>query len=147
MPQCQFLFSVVFGSRKAVRAIFSESDEINAQVPILPGSIQNTREPPEKGDRATKPHPGAARGGVPPYGLGSPWPLRLRLFAYLSRRDLKLRHQLTKLQKDSRGAAAIAKLQFGGQNSVSAPCRDGELPPEPSPPPSSPPSSPPSLPP
>jgi hypothetical protein len=25
---------------------------------------------------------------------------------------------LTKLQKDSRGAAAIAKLQFGGQNSL-----------------------------
>jgi hypothetical protein len=37
---------------------------------------------------------------------------------------------LTKLQKDSRGAAAITKLQFGGQNSVPAPCRNGEVPPE-----------------
>jgi hypothetical protein len=60
MPKCQFLFSAVFGFRNPSNEIFSESDEINAQVPILPGSIQNTREPPEKGGRATTPHPGAA---------------------------------------------------------------------------------------
>ena len=117
MPKCQFLFSAVFGFRNPSNEIFSESDEINAQVPIFPGTIQNTRELPEKGDMATRPHPGAARGGAPPYGLGSPGPLRLRLFAYLSRRDLKPRHELTKLQKASRGAATTAK-------------RDREVPPE-----------------
>ena len=42
MPQCQFLFSAVFGSRKAVRAIFSELDEINAKDLIFPGRLQNT---------------------------------------------------------------------------------------------------------
>ena len=56
-------------------------------------------------------------------------PLR-RLFAYKIPFDLKTPYQLTKLQKDSRGAATVAKLQFGGQNSVPAPCRDGEVPPE-----------------
>jgi hypothetical protein len=49
MPKCQFLFSAVFGFRNPSNEIFSELDEINAQVPILPGSIQNTREPPEGG--------------------------------------------------------------------------------------------------
>ena len=44
-------------------------------------------------------------------------PLR-RLFAYKSPFDLKTQYQLTKLQKDSRGAATVAKLQFGGQNSL-----------------------------
>ena len=35
MPQCQFLFSAVFGFRKVVQEIFSESDEIKCNVPIL----------------------------------------------------------------------------------------------------------------
>ena len=48
MPQCQFLFSAVFGSRKAVRAIFSELDEINAKPPIFPGRLQNTEEESEE---------------------------------------------------------------------------------------------------
>ncbi|KAK1665171.1 hypothetical protein QYE76_053330 [Lolium multiflorum] len=45
-------------------------------------------------------------------------PLR-RLFAYIISHDVKTLHQSTKLQKDSRGAAAIAKLHFGGQKSLS----------------------------
>ncbi|KAK1663351.1 hypothetical protein QYE76_051510 [Lolium multiflorum] len=60
----------------------------------------------------------------------APWCPRRRLFAYLTPFDLKTPYHLTKLQKDSRGAAAIAKLQFGGQKSLPAPCRDGEVPPE-----------------
>jgi hypothetical protein len=61
MPQCQFLFSAVFGSRKAVRAIFSELDEINAKPPIFPGSVQNTEEESERGQGATTPHGGAGQ--------------------------------------------------------------------------------------
>jgi hypothetical protein len=61
MPQCQFLFSAVFGSRKAVRAIFSELDEINAKDLIFPGSIQNTEEESERGQGATTPHGGAGQ--------------------------------------------------------------------------------------
>ena len=54
MPQCQFLFSAVFGSRKAVRAISSELDEINAKDLIFPGSIQNTEEESEESQGATR---------------------------------------------------------------------------------------------
>ena len=43
MTKGQLLFSVVFGSRKAVRAIFSEFDEINAQNLIFPGTFQKVR--------------------------------------------------------------------------------------------------------
>ena len=52
----------------------------------------------------------------PPCGEGALLPLRLRLFAYETPRDLKTRHQLTKLQKDSRDAAAIAKLVSGDRS-------------------------------
>jgi hypothetical protein len=55
MPQCQFLFSAVFGSRKAVRAIFSEFDETKTKPPIFPGRLQNTEEESERGQRATTP--------------------------------------------------------------------------------------------
>ena len=117
MPKGQLLFSVVFGSRKAVRAIFSEFDEINAQNLIFPGTFQKVRGGPEGCPGGPTRGGGAAQeGGAPPYCEEAPWPLRLRLFAYLSPGDLKLRYELTKLQKDSRGVAAIAKLQFGGHN-------------------------------
>ena len=52
MPKCQLLFSAVFGFRNPSNEIFSESDEINAQVPIFTGSIQNTREPNRGGAQA-----------------------------------------------------------------------------------------------
>ena len=35
MPQCQFLFSAVFGFRKVTQEIFSELDETKAKVPIF----------------------------------------------------------------------------------------------------------------
>ena len=66
MPKCQFLFSAIFGSRKAVRAIFSELDEINAKPPIFPGRLQNTEEESERGQRATTPYGGAAKPGPAP---------------------------------------------------------------------------------
>ncbi|KAK1614803.1 hypothetical protein QYE76_020320 [Lolium multiflorum] len=72
---------------------------------------------------AARPH---GRAGL----VGGHLALLRRLFAYLSPFDLKTQYQLTKLQKDSRGAAAIAKLQFGGQNSLFRHLRDGEVPPE-----------------
>ena len=142
MPQCKFLFSAVFGSRKAVRAIFSEFDEINAQDPIFPGSIQNTEGESERGQGATTQYGGAAPGlAAPAYCEGGPGILRLRLFAYISPFDLKTRYQLTKLQKDSRGAATIAKLQFGGQKSLFRhPAGTGKCPRRPSPSTPSPPS-------
>ena len=61
MPKGQLLFSVVVGSRKAVRAIFSELDEINAKPPIFPGRLQNTEEESERGQGATTPHGSAGQ--------------------------------------------------------------------------------------
>ena len=131
MPKCQFLFSTVFGFRNPSKEIFSKLDEINAQYLIFQGSFQSTEEGPEESQVGPTHGGGAAkRGGAPPWCGEPPWPFRLRLFAYKSPFDLKTQYQLTKLQKDSRGAATVAKLQFGGQNSVPAPCRDGEVPPE-----------------
>ena len=46
MPQCQFLFSAVFGFRKVVHEIFSERDRTKAEVPnILKGrrSLKGSR--------------------------------------------------------------------------------------------------------
>src|SRR5215203_4166673 len=105
MPQCQFLFSVVFGSRKAVRAIFSELDEINAKDLIFPGRLQNTEGESEESQGATTHVGRAAPGLAAPAWCGATLsPLLRRLFAYLSPFDLKMQYQLTKLQKDSRGA-------------------------------------------
>ena len=61
MRKYQFLFSAVFGSRKAVRAIFSEFDETKTKPPIFHGSIQNTEEESERGQGATTPHGGAGQ--------------------------------------------------------------------------------------
>ena len=117
MSKCQFLFSAVFGSRKAVRAIFSEFDETKTKYLIFPGRFHNTEGESEAGQGATTPHLGAGPClAAPPGGEGALVPLLRRLFAYISPCDLKTQYELTKLQKDSRGAAAIAKLRFGGQN-------------------------------
>ena len=118
MPKCQFLFSAVFGFRNPSNEIFSESDEIKTQVPILPGSIQNTREPPERGHRPTKPQAGAARGGpAPPYGVGTSSTLLRRLFAYIKPLHRKPLQRKPRYAKPSR-AAAIAKPRSGGQESL-----------------------------
>ena len=118
MPKGQLLFSAVFGFRNPSKEIFSESDEINTEDLKIPGSSRA----PEKGQRGARgapPHRAARpRGGAPPYCVSPPETLLRRLFAYKTPRDLNPRYQLTKLQKDSRGAAAIVKLQFGGQKSL-----------------------------
>ena len=62
MPQCQFLFSAVYGFRKAVLEIFSELDETKSQGPIF---LSRTRSPKERRRGAPRrPHHVVAR--VPP---------------------------------------------------------------------------------
>ena len=51
MPRGQFLFSAVFGSRKAVRAIFSELDETKAHDLIIHGRFQKSEGETRKGSR------------------------------------------------------------------------------------------------
>ena len=83
MPQCQFLFSAVFGFRKAVLEIFSESDETKSHMPIFPDMFQKSEEETKGGSRAPSPYGGT--GGppaTPPYGE---WAMRLHRrcpFAY-----------------------------------------------------------------
>ena len=64
MPQCQFLFSAVFGFRKVVLEIFSELDETKAKVPIF---LTRTRSPKERRRGAVgRPHHLVARSHLLP---------------------------------------------------------------------------------
>ena len=84
MPQCQSLFSAVFGFRKAVLQIFSELDETKAHMPIFPGVFQKSERERKTGTRVATPALGAAypwlapRGGVGPSGTH-----RRRPFAHI----------------------------------------------------------------
>jgi hypothetical protein len=60
MAQCQFLFSVVFGSRKADRAMSSEFDESKDKPLISPRRTQNTEGEAERRPTASRPYWGAA---------------------------------------------------------------------------------------
>ena len=70
MPQCQFLFSAIFGFRKVTREIFSELDETKAEVPIFPNTKTESRAETEKSHEVASPALGAGpplaapRGGV-----------------------------------------------------------------------------------
>ena len=73
MPQCQFLFSAVFGFRKAVLQIFSELDETNCHVPIFPASPRSQKGRPWGGPWAP-PHAGARQGPQARRPMGrEPW--------------------------------------------------------------------------
>ena len=70
MPQCQFLFSAVFGFRKVAQEIFSELDETNCEVPIF---TRRRRSPKESRRRATgQPHQAQPRPDPGPR-LGVVW--------------------------------------------------------------------------
>ena len=60
MPQCQFLFSAVFGFRKVTQEIFSELDETIAEVPIFTVRKQESERETKTGTRAATPALGAA---------------------------------------------------------------------------------------
>ncbi|KAK1661623.1 hypothetical protein QYE76_049782 [Lolium multiflorum] len=60
---------------------------------------ESTGERREGSQGGPTPHPGAAQGGAPPCGEGTPWPLRLHLFAYLIVPDLKTPIRRTKPEK------------------------------------------------
>ena len=73
MPQCQFLFSAVFGFRKAVLQIFSELDETNCHAPIFPGSPRS-QEGKCQGGPWAPPHAGARQGPQARRPMGrEPW--------------------------------------------------------------------------
>ena len=81
MPQCQFLFSAVFGFRKVPQEIFSELDVTKANVPIFTVPKQRTEDETNTGAGVATPYLGAAytwpvpRVGVGPSGVHRPRPL------------------------------------------------------------------------
>ena len=60
MPQCQFLFSAVFGFRKVTQQIFSELDVTKANVPIFTKPKRRTEDESKTGARVATPYLGAA---------------------------------------------------------------------------------------
>jgi hypothetical protein len=81
MPQCQFLFSAVFGFRKVTQEIFSELDVTKANVPIFTVPKRRTEDESKTGARVATPYLGVAypwpapRVGVGPSGVHRPRPL------------------------------------------------------------------------
>ncbi|KAK1619627.1 hypothetical protein QYE76_025144 [Lolium multiflorum] len=104
--------------KKAVRAIFSELDEINAKDLIFPGRLRT----PKGSEGSRGPHTIGPRG--PPRPRRPPPTLPRRLFAYLTPFDLKT--QTDETPKDS-GAAAIA-TPIRGRSLCSGTCQTGKCP-------------------
>ena len=130
MPKCQFPVFCCFWFQKSTSANILGIARNKRPRPYFSSIVTESEGETKEGAEVAKPHPGAARGGAPPYGLGSPWPLRLQLFAYLSRRDLKLRHQLTKPTETFQSRRHREAKIWGTGVSVPARRRDGEVPPE-----------------
>ena len=114
MPQCQFMFSAVFGFRKAVMQISSESDETNCQVPIFSDTFQKSEGEPGGGQ--TTPRRGwalcrACRWFGP---LGGPPTSPLRLYIAPDAKTLKYE---VIFHEEFRSAAAIDD-KFRGTESL-----------------------------
>ena len=60
MPQCQFLFSVIFGFRNPTQKIFSELDGTKTKSINFIVTSQKSERESKTGSRATTPMPGAA---------------------------------------------------------------------------------------
>ena len=70
MPQCQFLFSAIFGFKKAVLQISSELDETKCHVPIFPTCSRSPKER-RRGAPRRRPHPMARVGPLARRHVGS----------------------------------------------------------------------------
>ena len=68
MPQCQFLFSAIFGFRNLTKEIFSELDDSKAKVPIFHVPMQWTWREVKMGCREPTPCLGAGPGQAAPIG-------------------------------------------------------------------------------
>jgi hypothetical protein len=133
MPQCQFLFSAVFGSRKAVRAIFSEFDETKAKPPIFPRDTRSQKGKPGGGPRP--PNHMLARLGPQARREVRREPRTSADIApspiyCLRRENPKIRSHISRRVPQRR---RHRRQVSGDRISVPARRRDGELPPESSP--------------
>jgi hypothetical protein len=126
-----FLLFLCF--RKLTQEIFSELDETKPEVPIFPNA---GRSPKQRWRRARRqPHhlvarPPSSRAGVWCGPLVHPLTSPFRLYNSFNAKTL---NQLASIREKFRSATAIEDQFWGIEVSVPAPCRDRELPPEPSP--------------
>ncbi|KAK1556103.1 hypothetical protein QYE76_017854 [Lolium multiflorum] len=108
--------------------IFSELDEINAQVPILPEASEHPRVA-GGGHGAPDDRAGAAQAlAAPPYGDTASSPLRLRLFAYIKVPDLKHETEEATVRETFQSRRHREAKIWGTGVSVPAPCRTGKCP-------------------
>jgi hypothetical protein len=133
-----FLLFLCF--RKVTQEIFSELDETKPEVPIFPNMKMESKAEMEEGQEAATPP-----GGTPPSGrtrvwYGSPGHPLTSPFRLQNPSDVKILNQPASIHEKFCSVATIKDEVWGTEVSVLAPCRDGELPPEPSP--STPPPSP-----
>jgi hypothetical protein len=147
MPQCQFPVFCYFCVSENLHRKYSRNWTKRSPKFLL---SPNTRRGPKKSWRGARGnHTWWWRGwtaGRATLGCGAPGcPLTLPLCLYKAS-DAKTLNQLAFLLEKFCSTAAVEDQFRGTEVSVLAPCRDGELPPEPSPstPPPSPPTSPPS---
>jgi hypothetical protein len=127
-----FLLFLCF--RKVTQEIFLELDKTKPEVRIFPDTRQS---PKQRRRRARRwPHHLVERDHPWPrhHLVWAPWcPLTSPLRLYKAS-DMKTLNESMFLPEKFRSAAAIKDQFWGTELSVLAPCRDGELPPEPSPP-------------
>jgi hypothetical protein len=124
-------------SKKVTQEIFSELDETKAKLPIFPGTKTKSKAETEEGwphQVVVRVTPGRATRWCGPlvHPLISPF----RLYILFEAKTLK---SPAFVHEKFCSAVTIENQFQGTEVSVSAPCRDRELPPEPSP--STPPSS------
>ena len=133
MPQCQFLFSTVFDSRKVTKEIFSESTKEVILRSFAPEDSRSQKGTPGRGlvgphhPQARVPPGRAWEGCGPPGGPPAP-PFRLYIAP-----DAKTLGLSPKPPGKFRRRRYIEAKFRGTEVSVPAPCRDGEVPPEGSP--------------
>jgi hypothetical protein len=132
MPQCQFLFFAVFLFQIFTKGNILRIGQNEARSPYFDVTYTESKEETEEGTEAATPC-----GGVPP-GRAWSWCGRLgrpptSSFCLYIASDAKTLNKSASIHKRFHSAAAIEDQFRGTEVSVLAPCRDRELPPEPSP--------------
>jgi hypothetical protein len=130
VPVPHFLLFLCF--RKVTQEIFSELEETKPEPPIFPGRNTKTEGEPEGGQGPTTPGvvppPSRARGWCG--ATGRPLTSPLHLFTASVAKTL---NQSGFFEKEFCSSAAATYEFQGTKVSIPAPCRDREVPPEPSP--------------
>src|SRR3954469_8525559 len=134
MPQCQFLFSAVFDSRKVTKEIFPESEKEVILRSFIPEESRSQKEAPGgRGAGGPTTCPGAPLSGRAQGRCGPPEHLPAPPFRLLIPPGLKTLKIVAKSREKVRRRRQLENQVSGTEVSVPAPCRDGEVPPEGSP--------------